>query len=84
AEALRLAIESFGPPVTDQRPLLDEAAAVREARLRDAVRQTRALAGTDAALRVVDVDPDSRIPERRSILAPFEGREDREDEGRRR
>jgi protein ImuB len=75
ADALRLAVESFGPPVTDQRPLLDEAAAVRDGRLREAVRQTRALAGPDAALRVVDVDPDSRVPERRSILAPFEGRE---------
>jgi nucleotidyltransferase/DNA polymerase involved in DNA repair len=75
AEALRLAAESFGPPVGDQRPLLDEDAAVRDARLREAVRQTRALAGADAALRVVDVDPDSRVPERRSILAPFEGRE---------
>lgn len=75
ADALRLAVESFGPPVTDQRPLLDEAAEVRDRRLREAVRQTRALAGADAALRVVDVDPGSRVPERRSILAPFEGRE---------
>jgi len=72
AEALRLSVESFGPPVTDQRPLLDEADAVRDRRLREAVRQTRALAGADAALRVVDVDPGSRVPERRSILAPFE------------
>lgn len=73
AEALRLAVESFGPPVTDQGALLDEAAAEREARLRDAVRQTRTLAGSDATLRVVEVDPGSRLPERRSILAPFEG-----------
>jgi nucleotidyltransferase/DNA polymerase involved in DNA repair len=73
ADALRLGVESFGPPVTDQRSLLDEAADVREARLREAVRQTRALAGPDAALRVVQVDPRSRVPERRSILAPFEG-----------
>jgi protein ImuB len=73
ADALRLTVESFGPPVTDQRPLLDEASAVREARLREAVRQTRALAGPDAALRIVDVDPGSRVPERRTILAPFEG-----------
>ena len=27
--------------------------------------------GADAALRVLDVDPDSRIPERRAVLAPF-------------
>ena len=73
ADALRLAVESFGPPVTDQRPLLDDAGEARDARLREAVRQTRALAGADAALRVVDVDPRSRVPERRSILAPFDG-----------
>jgi protein ImuB len=72
AEALALAVESFGPPVTDQRPLLDEAAAARGARLHEAVGQARALAGADAALRVVEVDPGSRLPERRSILAPFE------------
>ena len=75
AEALRLTVESFGPPVTDQGTLLDEAAAEREARLRDAVRQTRALAGGDATLRVVEVDPGSRVPERRTLLAPFEGPE---------
>jgi protein ImuB len=75
ADALRLAVESFGPPVTDQGTLLDEAAAEREARLRDAVRQTRALAGGDATLRVVEVDPGSRLPERRTLLAPFEGPE---------
>jgi protein ImuB len=61
--------------VTDQRPLLDEAAAVRDARLREAVHQTRALAGPDAALRVVEVEPGSRVPERRTMLAPYEGRE---------
>lgn len=72
AEALRLTVERFGPPRSDQRSLLDEAAAVRDARLREAVRQARALAGPDAALRVLSVDPESRFPERRSVLAPFE------------
>jgi len=72
AEALRLAVERFGPPVNDQRALLDEGAQERDARLREAVRQTRALAGPDAALRVVLVEPDSRVPERRSLLAPYE------------
>jgi len=75
ADALRLEVEGFGPPVTDQRPLLDEAAAAREARLRLAVGQARALAGVDAALRVVEVEADSRVPERRALLAPFESGE---------
>ena len=42
------------------------------ARLREAVRQTRAAAGPDAALRILAVDPDSRVPERRLALAPWE------------
>lgn len=71
AEALALAVARFGPPVTDQRPLLDEAAHARDARLREAVRQARALAGPDAALRVVEVEPHSRVPERRAMLAPY-------------
>jgi len=53
--------------------LLDDPAAARAARLREAIRQARAVAGPDAALRVLEVDPDSRFPERRAVLAPFEG-----------
>ena len=73
AEVLRLAVECFGPPASDQRPLLEDPAAARAARLREAIRQARAAAGSDAALRVLEVDPGSRLPERRAVLAPFEG-----------
>jgi protein ImuB len=73
AEVLRLAVERFGPPASDQRTLLEEPATARRARLREAIRQARAAAGPDAALRVLEVDPDSRVPERRAVLAPFEG-----------
>jgi protein ImuB len=71
AESLALEVEAFGPPAHDQGRLLDEAAEVRRARLGEAVRQARQAAGADAALRVLDVDPDSRIPERRAVLSPF-------------
>ena len=71
AESLAIEVEAFGPPAQDQGRLLDEAAAVRQARLGEAVRQARHAAGADAALRVLDLDPDSRIPERHSVLAPF-------------
>ena len=71
AESLALEVEAFGPPAHDQERLLDEGGAVRRARLGEAVRQARQAAGADAALRVLDVDPDSRIPERRAVLAPF-------------
>jgi protein ImuB len=72
AEQLRLAVERFGPPASDQRGLLDDPAAGRAARLREAIRQARAAVGPDAAMRVLEVDPDSRFPERRAVLAPFE------------
>jgi len=72
ADVLRLCAEGFGPPTGDQRSLLTEAAAVRAGRLREAVRQARAAAGPDAALRILAVDPDSRVPERRLALTPWD------------
>ncbi len=72
AERLGLAVERFGPAAADQRALLEDPAEARAARLREAIRQARAAAGPDAALRVLQVDPDSRFPERRAVLAPFE------------
>jgi protein ImuB len=72
ADVLRLRAEGFGPPAGDQRSLIAEAAAVRNARLREAVRQARAAAGPDAALRILPVDPDSRVPERRLALTPWD------------
>jgi protein ImuB len=72
ADALRLAVERLGPPHAGGRALFDDGAAQRNARLREAIRQARAVAGAEAALRVLAVDPDSRVPERRVVLTPFE------------
>src|SRR4051794_2840346 len=72
ADVLRLRVEGLGPPAGLQRSLIAEPAAIRAARLREAVRQARAVAGPDAALRVIPVDPDSRVPERRHTLAPWD------------
>src|SRR4051794_38110109 len=72
ADVLRLRAEGFGPPAGAQGALLTEPATARSERLREAIRQTRAAAGPDAALRVLEVDPDSRVPERRLVLAPWE------------
>jgi protein ImuB len=74
AATLSLTAERFGPPAGEQRALLDEAHTARLARLRDAVAQVRAVAGENAALRAVCVDPDSRVPERRVVLTPLPGR----------
>jgi protein ImuB len=81
ADALRLSVEGFGPPAAEQGTLLDDEPArpsvrraaqraAHAARLRGAMAQVRAVAGQDAVLRAVCVDPDSRVPERRVVLAP--------------
>ncbi len=72
AEALRLTVERFGTVGTGARALFEDGSAQRTARMREAIRQARAAAGPEAALRVVTVDPDSRVPERQSVLAPYE------------
>ena len=71
AEALAVVVERFGPAAADQPSLLEDTIAVRRARLREAVRQARVAAGPDAALRVLEVEPGSRVPERRAVLTPF-------------
>lgn len=73
AQALHLTVERFGPAASEQEGMVDDPSAARLARLREAIRQTRAAAGADAALRVLQVDPDSRFPERRAVLTPYEG-----------
>jgi protein ImuB len=72
AESLRLTVERFGPVNAGARALFDDGAAQRKARMREAIRQARAAAGPEAALRVLEVDPDSRVPERQAVLAPYE------------
>jgi protein ImuB len=70
AAVLRLEAVSLGPAAGEQLSLAgpDEQ---RRRRIGEAVRQTRAAAGSDAVLRVLEVDPASRIPERREVLMPF-------------
>jgi protein ImuB len=73
AATLGLSVERFGPPAGEQGALLGGARAARASRLREAVAQMRAVAGEDAAMRAVCVDPDSRVPERRVVLTPLPG-----------
>jgi nucleotidyltransferase/DNA polymerase involved in DNA repair len=73
AEVLRLEAERFGPACGEQHTLLDQTTQARHERLREAVNQVRTVGGNDAALRVVCIDPDSRVPERRVVLTPLPG-----------
>jgi nucleotidyltransferase/DNA polymerase involved in DNA repair len=73
AESIALEVEAWGPPAYDQGRLVEDRspAAVRRARIAEAVGQLRQAVGPEAALRVLEVDPDSRLPERRAVLAPY-------------
>ncbi len=70
AATLRLEAMSLGPETGEQLSLAspDEE---RRQRISEAVRQTRSAAGPDSVLRVLEVDPDSHVPERREVLMPF-------------
>jgi protein ImuB len=70
--SLTLRVLELGPAAGDQATIDSQAADSRRRRLSEAVRQTRAAAGKDAVLRVIDADVDSRVPERRSLLTPYQ------------
>jgi protein ImuB len=73
AVTLGLEVEQFGPPTAEQTTLLDGERTARDERRRKAVAQVQALAGPYALLRVLVVDPDSRMPERRTLFTPWPG-----------
>ena len=71
ADSIALEVEAFGPPAHDQGRIVEERDAVRRARLDEAVRQARQAVGEGAAMRTLEVDPVSRLPELRAVLAPW-------------
>lgn len=72
AATLSLLALEMGPPAGDQEPLTGLTRSERRKRLAEAARQARAVAGRDAVMRVLDADLESRVPERRLLLTPFE------------
>lgn len=73
APAATLALRALELAATggEQPTLSSDPADRRHERLAEAVRQVRAAAGRDSVLRVLEVDPGSRIPERWAVLAPY-------------
>lgn len=67
---LRLETVALGPAAAEQLSLAGPEQR-RRRRIGEAVRQARAAGGSDAVLRVLEVDPSSRVPERRDVLMPF-------------
>jgi protein ImuB len=70
AATLRLEAVALGPETGEQLSVASPEEE-RRRRISEAVRQTRSAAGADAVLRVLEVDPESRVPERREVLMPF-------------
>jgi protein ImuB len=70
AATLRLEAVALGPE-TGEQLTLSSPERERRRRISEAVRQTRSAAGGDAVLRVLEVDSESRVPERREVLMPF-------------
>ena len=70
ASTLALRALELGEETAAQPTLTGDDSERRRELLAEAVRQARATAGRDAMLRVVEVEPDSRIPERRAMLVP--------------
>ena len=70
AATLRLEAVAMGPE-TGEQLTLSSPEQERRRRISEAVRQTRSAAGADAVLRVLEVDPESRVPERREVLMPW-------------
>jgi protein ImuB len=72
AASLSLRALEMGPPTGDQETLGELERSEKRKLLAEAVRQARAVAGKDAVMRVLDVDSESRVPERRLLLTPFQ------------
>lgn len=71
ATTLKLRAVGLGPPAADQLELSVDGAEPRRRRLGAAVREVRSAQGAEALLKVLPIDPDSRVPERWSALTPF-------------
>jgi protein ImuB len=70
ATTLALRAIELAPEAGAQPALAEDPGEQRRERLGEAVRQARAAAGSDAVLRVLEIDPGSRVPERWVALAP--------------
>jgi protein ImuB len=70
-ERLRLDVALLAGADREQLAFVRPDERERRLRLGEALRQVRAACGSASLLRVLEVDPRSRVPERRAILTPF-------------
>ncbi len=75
AASLGLRAVELGPEAGEQPALSPSPDDERRGRVAEAVRQARAAAGRDAVMRLLEIDPASRVPERRAALSPWSSHE---------
>lgn len=71
AVSLSLRAVGLGPPAAEQLELSRPGEDSRRHRLGAALREVRAAQGAESLLKVLPVDADSRVPERRDLLTPY-------------
>lgn len=69
--ALALRATSLGPPDGDQLRLSDIGVREGEERLEEAIRRLRLLQGPEVILDIVEVEPESHVPEAWAALVPY-------------
>jgi len=59
------------PQAADQLEVVNRPGETRRRRLGEAARQVRAAVGESALMRILETEPESRLPERRMLLTPY-------------
>lgn len=70
-QSLLLKVHETAWEMPDQENLFDDPSAERRKRLAEAARQVGVAVNGQALLRVIEADPESRLPERRVVMVPL-------------
>ncbi len=71
ADRLGLRVLETAPQAADQLEVIHRPGETRRRRLGEAARQVRAAVGESALMRILETEPESRLPERRMLLTPY-------------
>jgi len=71
AERLGLRLIESGPQAAEQLEVVHRPGETRRRRLSEAASQVRAAVGESALMRILETEPESRLPERRMLLTPY-------------
>jgi hypothetical protein len=71
-DTLVIRADASGSVAGHQLAVIEPGTVERARRARDAIRQVRTAQGDEAVLRLVELEPWSRLPERRWALVPYD------------